>query len=375
MEFLKSFIIDNFILFCVSIVVLVNAFQNKKTQRNTSIYFILIIALAISLAIVSTLELHAKASLVIPYATIVSAFGYYLRPICIYLFILMSVPKKSKKWMILSSIPLMLNFVIISLAFFPGVKEYVYSYSVDENGMHFHGSYLRFITHLVSLFYLVWLVYASTAKLKSKHLYHGIAIISCASFVIVAVVLESFFNDNGDIYLLNATIGVGAISYYLYLYKEETQSDALTGLFNRDTYYRDLPRMEKTITGIIQFDLNGLKYLNDNFGHLEGDLALSTIAGIIQKCAKKNMYVYRLGGDEFIVIANNCPREDIVETVERIQDEINKTKYHCSIGFAYRENKNISVDDIIKQAEKEMYLDKDKFYRQSHIERRKTGRD
>lgn len=374
MELFLSFIVSNFVLFCISIVVLTNAIQNRKTHRKTSIYFILIIALALSLAVQNTLELHARNVLSIPYATIVAAFGYICRPVVVYLFILMSIDKKSWKWILIRAIPLMINAIIICLAFIPTAKELVYWYVVEDGSMHWMGGYLRYSSHIISLLYLIWLVYASIAKLKSKHLNHAIAIITCASFVVLAVVIESFFNNGGDIYLLNATIGVSAMTYYLFLYKENTQLDPLTGLFNRDTYYRDLPRMDKTITGVIQFDLNGLKYLNDTYGHLEGDNALSTVATIILKCSNRSMYVYRLGGDEFIVIVINSSKETILKVVEDIKQKLDETTYHCSIGYAFREKKSDGLEEVIKQAEKEMYIDKDNFYRDTKLERRKSHR-
>ena len=93
----------------------------------------------------------------------------------------------------------------------------------------------------------------------------------CGVFVTAAVLIETFAPGSGDIEILNATIMVSTMTYYLYLFKRSVQIDTATGLFNRETFYRDLPRMTKSISGFIHYDINGLKYLNDNFGHDEGD--------------------------------------------------------------------------------------------------------
>ena len=129
--------------------------------------------------------------------------------------------------------------------------------------------------------------------------------------------------------------------------------------------------MGHRITGVIQFDMNGLKYINDNYGHMEGDRALSTIAEVISKAAKRNMYVYRLGGDEYIILCHNGTEEDIIETVTRFKELIGKTEYHCSYGYSYRpKNKEITITELLKEAEKKMYEDKERFYKNASIERR-----
>ena len=152
---------------------------------------------------------------------------------------------------------------------------------------------------------------------------------------------------------------------------ERTQIDTLSGLFNREMYYRDVTKMSNSATGVIQFDMNGLKYINDNFGHLEGDKALRTIANSITKSVKRNMYAYRLGGDEFLVIANGGTEEDIKTVVERFKAHLKDTNYHCSTGYAYRKDKSIPFTDLLVEAEKNMYLDKEEFYKTSKIERRR----
>ena len=130
--------------------------------------------------------------------------------------------------------------------------------------------------------------------------------------------------------------------------------------------------MEKAITGVIQFDMNGLKYLNDNFGHLEGDKALSTIANLIVECSTRNMYVYRMGGDEFLLIAIKTSDEQIQNTVHKFKEKLKETPYFCSIGYMHRDDKSISIDDLLKQAEKYMYEEKARFYEKSPFERRKN---
>lgn len=375
MNWLQNYIVQNFVLVCVCSVLLIYAIQRYKQHKRISFYSILIVSLALVMSVVDLLQEYCKASGYLEGTFVCSLFGYSFRPVYVFLFILMSSKPKSWKFMLLTAIPLFANFVIYLLGIFPGVQEYVVHFFRNGDGtISWSGGQgvLRFASHVVSLGYLVWLIFISLAMLKFKHISHGITILLCAIFVIAAVVIESFFDSNDDIYLLNTTTAVCAMFYYLYLYIEKSQVDTLTNLFNRETYYHDVEKMDKSITGVIQFDMNGLKYINDNYGHHEGDKALSEIANMILKSSTRKMYAYRLGGDEFLILAIDSDEKAIIETVNRFKESISLTSYHCSIGYSYRNNKNQPIDDLLKDAEVKMYKDKAEFYKNSNIERRKV---
>lgn len=372
MNYFTDFILRNFILLCVLIVVVSNSIHHYREQKKISFYSILIACVVLLLAIAETLERIGKDIVSVEMTTAFSLCGYILRPICIYLFILMSWnPKNKKLGFPLMAIPLLINTIIFMLALVPGVKGYVVEFEKNSSGtISFGGGPLRFASHIISALYLIFLIYVSIRKLKTRHLSHSIAILICALFIVAAVIFETFFDDTGELYLLNTTIAVSALTYYLYMYIEKTEIDPLTNLFNRGTYYKDLPKMSKYVTGVIQFDLNGLKYINDNFGHLEGDKALVSVSEMIAKCARSKMYPYRLGGDEFIIIAVKCSKEEIIGAVERFKELISNTKYHCSTGYSYIENGK-GVLEMVREAEKAMYKDKEEFYKNSSFDRRK----
>lgn len=326
------------------------------------------------LSIAHTLESYGKIIMSLPLTTICSFFGYVLNPFCIFFFMMMSGEIKSRRHLFLLLIPLIVNGLVYTLMFIPFAKESVVYFASNEanDGLIFLAGPLRFTSHIVSALYLIYLVYISINKISSKHLWHGLTLIVCATFVVSAVVIESFFNPNGDIYILSTTIAFSTIVYYLFLYIEKAQVDALTGLFNRETYYHDVARLEKSISGIVQFDVNGLKYINDNFGHLEGDKALASIAKIISSCTKRNMNAYRLGGDEFLLIAYNAKESEIKAFIHDFENKLKETSYHCSVGYTYRKSKKTDIVEVFKEAEKRMYEDKAEFYKNSSIERRKA---
>ena len=373
MEWLSHFIVTNFILICVSAIMIAFTIQRFRQHPKISIYIFLIISFALLLAVSNALQEYCKQMGSVAGAFIFSTIGYTLRPACIYLFILMTYQKKKGQLFYLTAIPLVITFFVYMLGIVPGAREYVVYFARNDDGTvrWVAGGFLRWTSHLVGLGYLIWITFISLSILKMKHLSHGITILTCAVFVILSVVIESFFSS-GDVEVLNTTIAVSTMIYYLYLYIERNQIDTLTNCFTRETYYHDLPKMERNITGIIQFDMNGLKYLNDSFGHAEGDRALSTIGSIIISCAKRKMYVYRLGGDEFLLLANNYSEEELLDTIDSFKEKLSKTQYHCSVGYSYRHtSSDISIDDMLKDSERKMYEDKAEYYKDANIERRK----
>ena len=83
--------------------------------------------------------------------------------------------------------------------------------------------------------------------------------------------------------------------------------DTLTGLFNRRGFYHEIdklihaPQNSGKYLAIFSIDMDGLKYINDHFGHAEGDFAISTLANAMKKTSSSDSICARFGGDEFIV--------------------------------------------------------------------------
>ena len=371
MEWIKYFVVQNFILLCMMIVVVINLIQHFDLNRRVSICSIVISALTFLLALSITLESYAKSIHNIPLTTVFSVIGYIVRPVILYLFIVMSLKEINKKYFYLTAITLVINLIFFLLCFIPITKNLVVYFIIDEGNVSFKGGALRFTSHIIALGYLIWWFVISISKLRMKHLNQGITIIICALFVLLSVIIETFMNPDGLIFLLNSAIGLSLLVYFLYIYTETTQKDKLTNLFNRATFYADLPRMKKSVNAVVLFDINGLKYLNDNFGHDEGDNAIHTISSFILKHANNRMYGYRLGGDEFIILANNSTLTEITDYISDITKDVHGTKYSCSIGFSFKNNDQLTLEDLVRTAEENMYVNKDLYYKTNDIKRRK----
>ena len=372
MEYFQTYLVTNIFLIVISTIMIFIGVFNLKQQKRTSIYIFTLTGVALFLSITEIFEQYFKDVGAAEATTVVAFLQYVLRPICVVLFIYFSKGEPKGKWKILFVAPLFINFIIFLLAFIPGVRELVFYFTPnDSGGVGFIGGPLRFASHIVGVLYLIYFLYVSVMSLKLKHMSNSLIILICVLLIVACVAIETFFNDNGDIHILNTGIILCVMSYYLFLFIERVKRDTLTGLFNRSTYYQDILRMELSSTAVIQFDMNGLKYLNDNFGHEEGDKALVEISSIIFNRCNKDMYAYRLGGDEFIVIANDLSEDVVQNVIDKIKEDLSKSKYTCSIGIAYRKDKNVSLYELTKQAEKAMYEAKAEYYKTANIERRK----
>ena len=371
------FIVDNFALILICLVMLIIAIQRFKQHQRISVYTFLLIGSVLLLAITNDVEEYCKEAYTrshegLYYLALTCGFlGYSLRPACLYFMIMMGGRAVPKKYLWITFLPLIINAIIYACVFIPDTREMIFGYVRSDEGLGWTGGPLHYSAHVISVLYLLFLFFVVFTNLRTKHFNHGFVLMVCSLFVVLAVVIESFFNSNNSIDILNVAIAVSALVYYLYLYIERTLTDGLTGLFNREAFYQDKLKMSNSVTGVIQFDMDGLKYINDNFGHNEGDKALREIANAITGAIKKNMYAYRLGGDEFIVLVTS-DESLIPEVVSSFKEELNKTSFRCSVGCSYRQGREIPLKALIKESEKEMYRDKEEFYKNAKFERRKS---
>lgn len=145
--------------------------------------------------------------------------------------------------------------------------------------------------------------------------------------------------------------------------------DMLTGLYNRTAYEEDLNKLgrdrEAGKVTFMLFDIDGLKEVNDQLGHEEGDIIIRNGASCIELGFEKLGNIYRIGGDEFIVIAKRVQQTQLEEALDMLQkhiDEYNerepKALLSISHGMAHYEsalgNRQV-MNEAIKQADAKMY--------------------
>ena len=141
--------------------------------------------------------------------------------------------------------------------------------------------------------------------------------------------------------------------------------DPLTSLKNRRYYQEELERLEKAPNlpfTFVLFDINGLKIMNDAFGHQMGDVLLKKVSEIVKKILNPEFPFMRIGGDEFVFIAYHQTEKETLKLVDRCKvllekETINGMNISVSFGVEERKN-NISINEIVKKAETKMYRNK-----------------
>ncbi len=147
-------------------------------------------------------------------------------------------------------------------------------------------------------------------------------------------------------------------------------TDELTGIYNRRGFFTmveqrlKLARRQRKGLFTLYADVDGLKKINDTFGHQEGDQALIDIANVLGATFRESDIVARLGGDEFVVIPVGTAGDNIELIADRLQKNLDshaakenrKYKLSVSMGISYYDTESpCSIDELLKQGEKLMY--------------------
>lgn len=142
--------------------------------------------------------------------------------------------------------------------------------------------------------------------------------------------------------------------------------DYLTELYNRHGYQEKLDQLDKDgklPLSVIIGDVNGLKVVNDVFGHDRGDQLLQEIATILKSVTRKKDIVARWGGDEFGVILPTTTSKQVQKVIDRINEECQTSSFEpinpdIALGQATKEKSAEDLEEIINQAENRMYQNK-----------------
>ncbi len=151
--------------------------------------------------------------------------------------------------------------------------------------------------------------------------------------------------------------------------------DDLTGLYNRRGFFalaeQGLKAAQRNGTEVLLIygDLDNLKGINDTLGHQEGDQVLIDISNILKETFRESDVVARMGGDEFVMLAMNCNEVSAEKLIIRFEKALNehesqrKRPYPLSMSLGtacFDPQKSCSIEDLLTQADKIMYENKQK---------------
>ena len=144
-------------------------------------------------------------------------------------------------------------------------------------------------------------------------------------------------------------------------YNRELYTDALRGIYNR-RYYEERIRNSNMSAGVAMIDLDDFKIYNDTFGHDAGDLALTTVVGIIKDNVRRTDMLIRMGGDEFLLVMPDIGEQVFADKLNQIQGKIHSSKVpgysqlrlSVSIGGVLS-GSGSTVEKAIRKADQFMY--------------------
>lgn len=139
--------------------------------------------------------------------------------------------------------------------------------------------------------------------------------------------------------------------------------DTLTGLMNRNCYHTaldELPKEELHSFACIYVDANGLHELNNHLGHEAGDDMLKAVANSLRSVFDF-ANVYRIGGDEFVVLCLDQEEEALNMLAQRVKEQLRRKQYEVSIGIAWQHHMKHTMS-LINEAEAKMQQDKKQYY-------------
>lgn len=154
--------------------------------------------------------------------------------------------------------------------------------------------------------------------------------------------------------------------FYLKDKNELLYRDKLTGLYNKNFFEEEMIRLDtkrQLPISLIMGDINGLKLINDAFGHTMGDSVLKKSAEIMSASFRNEDIISRVGGDEFVILLPMTKEKTALEIVNRVKrkcenNPLDFIKINISFGVATKTSIDENINKVLKKAEDRMYFNK-----------------
>jgi len=261
------------------------------------------------------------------------------------------------------ALPLIVNFVMVVLS-----PIYHFAFSIDENNTYSRGGVWFYVTGGITYAYIVS---ATISTLFSR----GKTLKGEYSMILTIFLLPVIGGIvQGLIYgtlLIWACAAFSLVIVFIFLQQRMVHLDSLTGCWTRDSllYFISIRlNQKKGRFGAIYFDINKLKYINDNFGHLEGDHAITNAVALVRSVLGPNDIIARMGGDEFVVILDKASDGIIADVMRKVKEkfvEFNRgegRKYvlECSFGADTYAPSYVNFEQFLNHVDTLMYKQKDR---------------
>ncbi len=345
-----GFILNNYVMLYelvgLSVLLMISAHLPEQAKKHTQIVVLLLLAESVFFTLERWTQSFTQLSVFRP---ILTACVYSIYPGV--LFAMMRVTETTQRAG-RKSLLIMLPWAVAVLLYFTSQWTHLVCWFSPDN--HWNPGPLRYLPYVLFGFYsLVFLVqnirlfykYSRANRLTACYIVVG---------ALLGVLIYKIYNENQD---FSAIFSSAILLYYALFYTHMAKIDPLTSLLNRQSYYEDLKTDAQKITAAVSVDMNELKYFNDHFGHEAGDRALETVAEILRDNCDRDATIYRVGGDEFMILCRGLGEAEVKAMIERMREGFARTSYTCAFGYAMRKTGDL-LEYVLVAADAKMYEDK-----------------
>lgn len=258
------------------------------------------------------------------------------------------------------------HFIIFILTFFLPI-EYI-----DGDGISYSYGPMVFACYGTFLLYCVICILLAVVRFGEIDKKTRIAVLPVSALMIMMVIFQAV---NPELLMTSAGITFVCIGLFVTvnnpvdIYAKEALWDDATGLHNKNSYQKLMNMLQKkyenknAAIGFIVCDLNGLKLINDNFGHVEGDKLIKAAGQVLLEGLETAYNVYRVGGDEFTVVYHSPNEETMKAEIQKVRQlceayQESPVPLSIAMGYAIDTCKADGFDELYKKADALMYEDK-----------------
>jgi diguanylate cyclase (GGDEF)-like protein len=334
----------------------------EKLYRRIVLFSVMMLLIDIAHEYLSGIEGLWNAVLIRVLSVLIYAFPTVIAVIWfIYSYFLIHREKpKNSLYFHLYLLPMAIN-IILSL----GSLIWPFYFDITQNNVYQRGQ-IYFLSIVLQYFYMIapiFMVLKNRSRLRSDKLY---PLIFFTVPPMIGGLIQAF---NYGVLLIWPMLAFSIFVSYIFIQSKLISIDYLTGVMNKGAFENHIDNIvyldkHEKILSVTLMDLDGLKLINDNYGHLEGDKVLKTFAELLVKSFKRNDYIARIGGDEFVVIKYIRTTSEIENCLLELKNNIKSLNssgvFPASISYSsgydiYDINEHLSIKDLIARVDKIMY--------------------
>lgn len=257
--------------------------------------------------------------------------------------------------------PLAVNVVLTLFSAFSGIF-----FAIDADNVYHRGP-LFLLASGITYFYLLLALSRIIVDRRKFVLEDIVLMIAATVMPILGGLLQSLFYG---ILLMWPSVAFSLVILFIFLEQRLVRVDSLTGAWTRESFEYYVSRRQKSQApfGLVYLDLDGLKEINDGFGHHEGDSALKAVADAVKRTLGPDDFIVRLGGDEFLAFVDGATSASLVAVVDAARANIDR--YNASAQKPYRVSASFGYDvrnpgfaeagDFVRHVDRLMYEGKNR---------------